>query len=119
VREYDLTSYTGSTDGLCPASQVSHCDCDEGQAVIIVCAPDKSACLPQNGVCEPEVDCGWHQCGFEPEDEFCASLAEEVAAADENLTGPTACVRDIDCAAPELCVRRIYNMMFCADPETP
>jgi hypothetical protein len=120
VREYDLASYTGSREGLCPASQVTHCGCDEGQATVVVCAPDASACVVQNGVCEPEVDCGWYSCDGTfphepPSEDFCESMSDQIETASEGIR-PRRCVRDSDCASPELCIRRIYNVMFCADP---
>jgi hypothetical protein len=116
VREYDLESYSGSTDGLCPAEQVSHCDCDEGAALPIICAPDKSACVYQPGVCEPSVDCGWHDCNRPADDEFCESMQSEIQSVLDGNSA-TQCVRDADCAGTTLCIQRIYNMMFCAEPD--
>jgi hypothetical protein len=116
IREYDLASYTGSTEGLCPAAEVNHCDCwDRGAAVITVCAPDASVCITQGEICEPnQTDCGWVDCDSPPFDdpEFCDSIIDKV----ENPAPLWQCVRDADCREPELCVLRIHNRMFCADP---
>jgi hypothetical protein len=118
-REYDLERYAelygSSTEGLCPAEQVSHCDCDEdGTQDKIICAPDKSGCGVQKGTCGPEVDCGWHDCdALTMLDDFCLSIEAEVREAFDSY-GPFPCVHDGDCFEGS-CTLRVYNMMFCID----
>jgi hypothetical protein len=118
IREYNLTSYSGSVEGLCPAAEVNHCDSvDRGFSLMTACAPDGTVCIQQASIdaWTEEPECGWVDCDWAPtpeEEEFCNSIIEKV----ENPAPLQPCVSDRYCPKPELCVLRIYNMMFCADP---
>ena len=68
---YDLVSYSGPTNGLCPARESLDQECcwdddyDITGARLIICAPDASFCYVDHGFCSRwdsgERPCGWNQ----------------------------------------------------------
>jgi hypothetical protein len=120
VREYDLDSYDGDTEGLCDAAEVNRCDnrCgDIGEAITVLCAPDRSGCIYQSNICADGPECGWIDCWDSSSNEVCADLEETIEEV-KDQEGPTQCVRDSDCGAEATCSRRIANLMVC-DPVGP
>ncbi len=110
---YDLKSYDGSTDGLCPAEENTGCFCFElTQGGDVECDPTGAGCAYIASNCDR---CGWLSCfTFTP---ACAAVYSEQHI-EQVKNGPLSvpCIRDKDCAPTvtgEYCTRRIGNRMFC------
>lgn len=120
--EYDLRSFDGDTNGLCPAVASMYCMCDEFPATdYVVCAPDGSACYRAGGCPRADEICGWVVCWPEEPDGGCpasSGLLDELvdAAASGTLPDERAlrlCAADDDCPPGKTCSLRAANRMFC------
>lgn len=113
---YDLKSYDGSTDGLCPAGENTGCFCFElTQGGSVECDPKGAGCVFLGGHCER---CGWLDC-MEYTDACAAVYSEEYIKDAQTSPWKAACVSDSDCAPSvtgEYCNLRIGNRMFCGPP---
>lgn len=108
---YDLPSYDGATDDLCPAREVNHCDCDAGAEIFYICSENTRQCITQGANCGGPY-CGWRRCDLRDEpDAFCESLADQMP---EHFLAPRACTRDADCDGG-LCNVRFDNLMVCSN----
>jgi hypothetical protein len=108
--EYQLDSYTGSTEGLCPAPEALCCSCfpERPQGFIFGAPPGQTQIVCEfawyvwdTGAGDPS--CGWRL----------TPLAESV----ENIVHCRICVNDSDCSGlpggEARCTKRIANLMVC------
>ncbi|MEZ4221504.1 MAG: hypothetical protein R3B13_11305 [Polyangiaceae bacterium] len=113
---YDLKSYDGSTDGLCPAGENTGCFCfEKTQGGGVECDPNGAGCVLIPSNCER---CGWLDCTQLTT--ACAAVYQQSDIDDANQ-GPAhyPCVSDLECQpglTGSLCNVRIGNRMFCSDP---
>lgn len=141
--DYQLDSYTGSTQGLCPAFEALTCCLpgqDQNAAVAIRCAPDGSMCL-ESSYCDDDLgrDCGWHFCppegyGATDSNGGAAGVAgggtnageggalandpcppDKIRAVEEGVAPPL-CASDSQCPEGTVCNQRHGNRMFCGLP---
>lgn len=114
---YDLKSYDGSTDGLCPARENTGCFCFElTQGGDVECDPTGAGCAYIASNCDR---CGWLSC-YSFTSECAAVYSEQYVEAVKNGPLSRPCVNDTDDCAPsvtgEYCNLRIGNRMFCGPP---
>lgn len=100
-RHYDLASYDGGVEGLCPVEDAFICGLDAGAAITAACAPGGGCCAFTST--EVPWRCGW---------EGCDESSDECVSDDELCAG--ICVSDSECQPTEACTHRIGNLMFCA-----
>lgn len=122
---YQLTSYVGSTDGLCGALESSGCCVapeEETGFFGIVCAPDGSFCTTAStcSVVDPvrSHDCGWTVCegtgsGGEGGAAYEAACPPDLVSDAFDERTPPVCVSDSDCPSDQVCNQRHANRMFC------
>ncbi len=113
---YDLKSYDGSTDGLCPAEENTGCFCFElTQGAGTECDPNGAGCFIIGANCER---CGWLDCTSYTA--ACAAVYSEGDIQDAKASPwKKPCVSDNDCAPAvtgEYCKLRVGNRMFCGEP---
>ncbi len=113
---YDLKSYDGSTDGLCPAEENTGCFCFElTQGGGIECDPNGAGCVLIPANCER---CGWLDCTDYTA--ACAAVYPESDVEKAKQAPPRyPCVSDSDCSPPltgHSCNLRIGSRMFCGEP---
>ncbi len=111
---YDLKSYDGSTDGLCPAEENTGCFCFElTQGGGIECDPNGAGCVLIPSNCDR---CGWLDCTSYTA--ACAAVYSEGDIQDAKASPwKVPCVSDEGCAPTvtgEYCKLRVGNRMFCA-----
>ncbi len=113
---YDLKSYDGSTEGLCPAEENTGCFCFElTQGGDIECDPTGAGCAYIASNCDR---CGWLSC-YTYTTACAAVYSEQYIEQVKNEPGSVPCVSDANCVPTvtgEYCNHRIGNRMFCGLP---